>query len=239
MPVVKIQPTLNINDLLCFFGGQTGRQYSNALKNKMHSWQKRFNAIIDPRLYYQINEVKDISKGSVQVKQNCQFKSQKLSKTLKQCKEVVCFVATIGNRIEKEISRILNQNRLSEAYILDAMGSVTVENLAEQFQSNISKDFKEKGKTVTLRFSPGYCDWPVTEQKKLFQLIDSQRVGVELNDSCLMTPRKSISGVFGIHSDDENSGKQYTPCSDCHKTDCPDRRYTLLKGRFHGYTQRP
>jgi cobalamin-dependent methionine synthase I len=101
---------------------------------------------------------------------------------------------------------------------------VAADNMVATFHERMKDEYKNQGKQVTLCFSPGYCDWPITEQKKLFNLLDSQDVDVELSDSCLMTPRKSISGVFGIQSDEKHGDKAYNPCWDCNKTDCQARR---------------
>jgi len=211
MPVVKIQPVLNNNNLSRFLGNQTGQTFSHLLKAKVKYWKNRMRNIVEPKLTYQVKKVSKISKGRVSLEEDCHFKSPKLSKTLSSSREIVCFLAT------------------ADAYVLDAMGSAAVENMVEQFQSGISEKFNKKGKTTTMRFSPVYCDWPVTEQKKLFKLIDSQEVDVELNDSCLMTPSKSISGVFGIQSDDEKGKKPYNPCWDCNKMDCSERRSPMIK----------
>ena len=229
MPVVKIQPVLNNNNLSRFLGDQTGQTFSHLLKARVKYWKNRMLNIVEPKLTYQVKKVSKISKGRVSLEEDCHFKSPKLSKTLSSSREIVCFLATVGPRIEKEISKLFKKNHLADAYVLDAMGSAAVENMVEQFQSGISEKFNKKGKTTTIRFSPGYCDWPVTEQKKLFKLIDFQEVDVELNDSCLMTPSKSISGVFGIQSDDEKGKKPYNPCWDCNKMDCSERRSPMIK----------
>jgi cobalamin-dependent methionine synthase I len=133
----------------------------------------------------------------------------------------VCFVGTIGTAVENEIGRLLGKQRLAKAYILDAMASVAVENMVDRFQDLMESRFRAEDSTVTLRFSPGYCDWPVTQQKKLFNLFDPEELEVELLDSCLMKPRKSISGVFGVTPQDSVS---YNPCRDCPTPNCDSRR---------------
>jgi phage host-nuclease inhibitor protein Gam len=57
---------------------------------------------------------------------------------------------------------------MAEAYILDAMASVAAENMVATFHQCMKDEYKNQGKQVTLCFSPGYCDWPITEQKKTF-----------------------------------------------------------------------
>ena len=80
----------------------------------------------------------------------------------------MCFLGTIGTRIEKEIAGLMGQRRISDAYVLGVMGSVSVENMVAQFYHGMKTLHETDNKTVTLRFSPGYCDWSVTDQKPCF-----------------------------------------------------------------------
>jgi cobalamin-dependent methionine synthase I len=84
--------------------------------------------------------------------------------------------------------------------------------------------FRNQGKGVTLRFSPGYCDWPISEQKKVFELVQADMIGVSLNESFLMNPRKSVSGLFGITEEPSQTVSGYNPCVHCNKRDCFSRR---------------
>jgi cobalamin-dependent methionine synthase I len=162
---------------------------------------------------------------SVGLEEGTTFRSRKLAQVLKDSEEIICFVATLGRRLDREIGCLMAEKRLSEAYVLDAMGSVAVEGMVEHFYQRKQIEFAAENKSVTLRFSPGYCDWPVTDQKQLFSLFGSEQAGVELLDSCLMTPRKSISGVFGLfYSTNTHLDSPYNPCRDCRKIDCMARR---------------
>lgn len=217
-------PTIDKNDLAKLFGTDEFSNVSRSTCTKIEKLEAVFDELIDPSLYYQNTRIDTTEKGAVLLKGGTKFKSPKLSKTLKDCDEIVCYIATLGDGIEGEIQRLTDKNRLSEAYILDAMASVAADNMVETFHKRMKNKYENQSKQVTLCFSPGYCDWPVTEQKKFFKLVDSEPIGVELNDACLMTPRKSISGIFGIYGDDEIGVDPYIPCSDCRKTDCPERR---------------
>ena len=126
---------------------------------------------------------------------------------------------------EEEIARFTEENYLSSAYILDSMGSVTIENMVEEFYQDMRERYRSQGREVTFRFSPGYCDWSINDQKKLFSFFDSLPAGVELMDSCLMQPRKSISGIIGVLPPDmDSSFSPYNPCSECSKKNCIGRR---------------
>ncbi len=225
MPLMEILPNVEDRELTRLLGSRKGRKLSPALKNKVIHLKEKTSRLIKPRVHFKKHKIQKISPGVVQLESDQRLKSPKLSRTMRGSQEIVCFVGTIGKAIEKEINKLMKQKRLSEAYVLDAMGSVMVENLVEQFQSRLRKHYKAKNQAVGLPFSPGYCDWPVTEQKKLFQLIEPQQIGVELTESCLMKPRKSISGVVALFPGEKGQELgDYNPCLACQKLDCTARR---------------
>jgi cobalamin-dependent methionine synthase I len=172
-------------------------------------------------VHYRIVKPRVTDNDAVQLGETVEFTSANLANTLTNAEKIVCFVGTIGTGVEHEINRLLSKQKLAEAYILDAMASVAVENMIDRFQDLMANQFSAEHRTVTLRFSPGYCDWPVTQQKKLFKIFDPKQLNVELLDSCLMKPRKSISGVFGITPQESES---YNPCRDCPTRRCQSRR---------------
>ena len=69
--------------------------------------------------------------------------------------------------------------------------------------------------------SPGsLADWPINEQKPLFELLGDveKLVGVNLTDSFLMSPIKTVSGFrFSKESD-------YVSCQLCPREKCPGRK---------------
>lgn len=185
-------------------------------------------ALVSPALAYEIKKIERIEKNTVYLENEISFSTSILAKVLEHCKEMVFFIVTIGSAVENEAARLNNDGRLTESYILDRLGSLTAEYIVNTFCNNMKRHYKNKGFGTTLRFSPGYCDWQITEQKKLFLLLDTERVGVTLTESCLMHPRKSISGVFGLFPlTNRGAIPPYNPCLHCRKTECNGRRYTV------------
>jgi len=70
--------------------------------------------------------------------------------------------------------------------------------MAEFVHNEIRKVAEDNRVKITNRFSPGYCQWYVSEQSKLFSLMPEDRLTVKLSDSSLMNPVKSVSGIIGI-----------------------------------------
>jgi hypothetical protein len=222
---LPIKPLIERKYLIKRLGGRKGRAFSRALGIKVHDGARALYRLMSPRLLFIKERIKKAEGGRVYLSGGMTLKSPKLSRVLRDSEEIVCFITTIGEEIDFEIKRMMRQGRLSEAFVMDALGSVAVESVAEQFHRRMESTHSENNKAVTLRFSPGYCDWPIEEQRKLFQLFDSNTAGIELRESCLMIPRKSISAVFGVYPVSGDSAQPpYNPCVDCTKTDCPSRR---------------
>lgn len=212
-------------DLSNMLGELEFRRFSNSKSGILEDLSDMMEELAIPTLSYSINKIEHIENKSVYLQGGIQLKSHILAKVAEHCNEIVSFIATIGSGVEEEVARLTNVNRLSEAYMLDHLGSLNVEHAVNAFHNSMKRRNRAKGYDVTLRFSPGYCDWPITEQKKLFLLLDCETTGITLTESCLMHPRKSISGVFGLFPMDTNQNiSPYNPCETCTKRDCNARR---------------
>jgi predicted transcriptional regulator len=69
--------------------------------------------------------------------------------------------------------------------------------------------------------NPGsLTDWPLREQRALFSLLGDVQatVGVELTNSLLMVPTKSVSGIFFP------AEESFASCQLCPREACPNRR---------------
>ena len=181
--------------------------------------------LASPALSCRTRKIKGIEGDKVYFDKGVCLKSPILARVLEPCEEAVFFIVTIGRGVEGEVARLNNEGRLTEAYILDRLGSLTAEHSVKAFYERMKRYHEKKGYGVTLRFSPGYCDWPITEQEKLFLLVDAESIGVTMTASCLMQPRKSVSGVFGLFPLSAH-GKpfMYNPCRYCDNKDCNARR---------------
>lgn len=205
-------------------GGGNGRLGSRQTVKKVHNWTRRLGSIVRPRIVYSLQPLADVTKTRVRLQGGIVLNSAKMAAALKESYQAVCFVATLGRVIDDEIHTLTRDNNLSEGFVVDAIGSVGTEQLVESFHRMTEAGFRKQGKGVTLRFSPGYCDWPVTEQHKLFRLVRSDLIGVRLTDSSLMVPRKSVSGIFGVTRNASGSLEPYNPCTHCGKSNCMARR---------------
>ena len=167
---MEVIPTIDKNELAKLFGSDEFGNVSRSTCMKIEKLEAVFDELIDPSLYHQNMEVDSVKKGAVHLDQGPEFKSPKLSKTLKGCESIVCYIATLGDGIEDEISRLMNEKHLAEAYILDAMASVAADNMVAAFHRRMKNKYENQEKQVTLCFSPGYCDWPIIYYRNIIRI---------------------------------------------------------------------
>lgn len=221
-----IQPRIEHDKLLRLLGGRSRSSVSCNTRRRLDRWEGQFEDFMDASLVSVVRPVLAIDGREIHVDGLDEpLLSRKIARTVADCSHLVFFVGTIGEALDLRVHRLNEEGRFSDLYVLDAMGSIAVENLVDQFQERVERDRKAKGQSVTLRFSPGYCDWSIEEQRKLFRVFGNRSLPVGLTDACLMEPRKSVSGLFGIRPvDDGGSIFDHNPCRECSKKTCIARR---------------
>ena len=134
---------------------------------------------------------------------------------------IAIFLSTAGVEIGNISRKAMKEGDLVKGYIYDVIGSEVADGAAGLMQDRLMEEAGSAGLKITNRYSPGYCDWNVEEQHKLFSLMDDNFCSIELNTSALMIPEKSVSGFIGIGK--EVRFNQYT-CGLCDMNDCIYRK---------------
>ena len=176
---------------------------------------------IAPSFSYVVRDVELVKGTSSIIEGGVIFESGVIARLLENANRVAVFVLTIGNYLEDVATQLVQDGLVLQSALLDAIGSDAAERLGDSVESQISEVAHNQGLTIGRRFSPGYCDWDVSQQEMVFQAMKGDYAGVYLTNSYLMIPRKSISGIIGIGpSEIEN----YNPCKTCDKYGCIGRR---------------
>jgi chloramphenicol 3-O-phosphotransferase len=111
----------------------------------------------------------------------------------------------------------MREGHYPEGFIMDTIGSIVVDSAMDIIHEKLALDMEHLGLKVSNRYSPGYCSWDVSEQKKLFSFFPVKFAGISLSDSSLMNPIKSVSGIAGIGKDIKHLGYA---CNNCTMVDC-------------------
>lgn len=123
--------------------------------------------------------------------------------------KVALCICTIGPRIERESARRMKDGELMKSLILDAIGSEAVEQVARQTYNLLCKKARELDLWPSKRFSPGYKFWDIKEQRYIFRAIPGGKIGVKLNESCMMIPIKSVSYRINFYKTKEMTARSF------------------------------
>jgi hypothetical protein len=146
---------------------------------------------------------------------NVRFTGKVLRKNLDKVERVFPYVATCGTELD---NIKINSDDLLEEYILDSIKEILLRESVAFLDKYI---YKRYGIQKTASMNPGSSDlvWPIEQQKELFTLFPDieNAIGVELTESCLMIPNKTVSGMkFPTDTDFHN-------CRLCKRERCPTR----------------
>ncbi len=126
---------------------------------------------------------------------------------------VIVMVCTIGSELDDMVGSLFKVDPLM-GVALDGVGSAAVENLGIQACNYFEQSANEQGLNTTIPLNPGMIGWAVEQgQPEIFTLLDSELIQVSLNESCMMTPNKSLSMVLGVGKDVSPVGSSCDYCS--------------------------
>jgi hypothetical protein len=139
-----------------------------------------------------------------------------ITSQLRHVRMLATFLCTLGGRIDDWARTVFDENP-AEGLFVDLLASIIAESTAEWLERKIVDVAANRGMRCTNRYSPGYCEWDVSEQKTLFRLFPERFCHVMLTESSLMVPRKSVSGIIGLG---ENVVRQEYDCEVCTQENC-------------------
>ena len=172
-----------------------------------------------PEYGYVVHPVKHFDEIHLQIAETMLQAGKIITSSLREAAYIAVFVATVGNGYERWKNKV--KDDMVRAFFADSLGSVLAEASVAVMLARIEREMTDQGLFVSNSYSPGYCDWLLLEQRKLFSFFPAHFCGVTLTESCLMLPLKSVSGIIGIGKDVK---KRLYSCEVCKMTNCVKNR---------------
>ena len=198
-------------------------QPSARIASLVNDYIDNYHDLISSSYSYVIRDVVSVEGDLATIEGPITLESKVIARLLERCQKVAVFALTIGSYLEDMVAYLAENRLVLQATVLDAVGSGAAEKLAAYVEDKIRMLAYTDGLVISRRFSPGYCDWAISQQKEIFQALNDDTAGIRLTKSLLMIPRKSVSGIIGIGPAGSNI-EEYNPCYTCRQKDCPGRR---------------
>ena len=168
------------------------------------------------------------------------FASPRLCRTLSAAgaHSVALVAVSAGPEIEDQARRAWLDEKPDEYFFLEMLGSAVVEHLTTTSGARLCAWADGQGMAVLPHYSPGYPEWDIADQSKLFNLMspDALPGPIEVLESGMLRPKKSLLAVFGLtrHVDRVRHLSELVPCEQCSFTPCQYRRAPYVRASAAG-----
>jgi hypothetical protein len=144
---------------------------------------------------------------------------------------IIVAAVSAGPELEAAAQQAWRDERPDEYFFLEMYGSAVVEHLVTMAGAQFCAWAEGMNRGVLPHYSPGYGDWDIAQQSRLSQVIGcgTNRAipgPLEVLDSGMLRPKKSLLAVFGLTSAIEHarSLSGLLPCERCSFRSCQYRR---------------
>jgi hypothetical protein len=145
---------------------------------------------------------------------------------------IALFAGTLGPAMDADIRARFREGDAALGYVLDAFASCAASRVADLTARAFLGRADAAQALCALPYSPGYCGWDVTGQRRLFARVRPEEIGMALNPSCLMQPIKSVSGAIVVGRGEIHRFEPRFPfCSTCITRECRRRMRAAAKAR--------
>ncbi len=164
------------------------------------------------------------------------FESRVFRMHLEGARACAVMAVTMGPEVDAHIKAVMDEGNMAYGYVLNGMAAASTDCAADAVESVIRRDLLDGGYCaaladgeedciqpgwkLTLRYSPGYADFILENQRAIFDLLKPERVGMKLTASYLMIPMKSITAIIGIGPDVVTDAYPCKLCDVCNITNC-------------------
>ena len=188
--------------------GWLGSPIPDELEEEIGRCEKRILETARPRAVWRLFDL--LPDGSLA---GTQFRPEgrDVPALLEDCSQAVLMAVTLGSETERLLLSAQARS-MGDAVMLDAAAGAAVENVCDNLCRDLEARFAPR--YLTDRFSPGYGDFPFSQQRAFFDLLDiTRRIGVSLTESGLMLPQKSVTALLGIA--DTPQEHRHRGCASC------------------------
>jgi len=170
-----------------------------AQKNEIHAYMHEALSLIELKGSARTLTIITMSDGRIELEDGTVFESAGLSKMLSGSQEVLLMAATAGTAIMQVIASDIAGANITRGVVLDATASEVVDAGLSWIMAYFNQVLLRQGRIVTRkRFSAGYGDLALVNQRTLYRLLKLERIGIDITESCILIPEKSVSAIAGI-----------------------------------------
>lgn len=180
--------------------GWRGQELTPEMEERIEKMTALAKRSADPKWTWQRFDFEASPEGVRLLGTGVTFRGGDLAAHLEGAKALAVLAVTLGHGVERTLLR-LQSSSMSDAIIYNAASIALTEAAGDACQREVQE--AQDGLYVNGRYSPGYGDFPLEQQRELLALLSAEeRLGITLTDGLLMLPRKSVTSVVGLFPED-------------------------------------
>lgn len=202
------------------------------VKKLMRECESEIRDCAVPRFVYRVFDIDRQEEGIKLSGTDMILTGNSIREHLEGCDRLVLLCATLSDKVDRLIRRTEIAD-MAKALIMDAMAAAAVEQVCEKAEVIIREEYLKNHSQAyfTWRFGFGYGDLPLKEEGMALKLLNSDKmIGVSINDSLVMFPRKTVACIIGVSGEEIKSQKR--GCVSCNMR---DRCKFRLRGERCGF----
>ncbi|MBW2648608.1 MAG: methionine synthase [Deltaproteobacteria bacterium] len=133
------------------------------------------------------------------LKTGADIRSAKLAGFLNGCKEALFIGSTAGGAVMDAIREDTGGGNMTRGVVVDAVASEMTDAALDWIMGFFNRILARENTRLTRgRFSAGYGDFLLENQKMMYDMLELNQIGVTINEDFILIPEKSVTAVVGI-----------------------------------------
>jgi hypothetical protein len=153
--------------------------------------------LLEPALVYDVFPVRSFRGKTIELEGGGTFEGPLAARALAGAEKVAPAVCTIGEALEQRVNELFSPDPV-QAMALDGAGVAALREVSRVVNDEGCETASAHSWGTGMRAQPGQAGWLIWQQRVIFEHLPADEIGVRLNDSCLMIPRKSVSFAIGM-----------------------------------------
>lgn len=209
---MSVKSFIDKNEVLRYLGHK-GQEYDKALDELIENSIDEVENKTTPKKIFETYDIERQEDGIYLKGTNLVLQGDDIKSCLENCDRVVLMAVTLGNEIER-IIKLNERTNMTKAVIVDSIGTAFVEAICDDIENAIYNNYRAEGKSLSFRYSPGYGDLPLEIQARFLDTLNARRrIGLNITESNILIPRKSVTAILGIKSEVKEKIKR--TCENC------------------------
>jgi len=168
---------------------------------------------IKPQVLYEEFVVEGMLHEKLKLAGGATLSGALIAEHLANAEKVIILIGTVGPEIDAYANQMMMEDPVL-GLAVDGFGGAAVEKLANAACTMFEIQAAEHGMQTSVPLSPGMIGWDVGKgQPQIFKALPADEIGVQLTQTSLMLPKKSLTLALGFGKDLEISGSTCDYCT--------------------------